>query len=95
MPVWMVLSCPFTALSISSRLPAQFHPVLGPVLMVTYACLSNTLLLTGESKVTLNLGTRSLEPSVLVSILSNTFAKISEDAAAEAMFRKAVSTIEG
>lgn len=56
----------------------EFHPIFGPVLMVTYACLSNTLLLT-----------------VLVSILSNTFAKISEDAAAEAMFRKAVSTIEG
>ncbi|KAF8825718.1 hypothetical protein HHX47_DHR6000112 [Lentinula edodes] len=48
------------------------------VLMVTYAMLSNTLLLT-----------------VLVSILSNTFATINEDAAAEAMFRKAVSTIEG
>ncbi|KAF8159446.1 receptor-activated Ca2+-permeable cation channel [Crassisporium funariophilum] len=55
-----------------------FHPVFGPVLMVTYACLSNTLLLT-----------------VLVSILSNTFAAVNEDAAAEAMFRKAVSTIEG
>jgi len=46
--------------------------------MVTYACLSNTLLLT-----------------VLVSILSHTFSTISEDAAAEAMFRRAVSTIEG
>ncbi|KAF8239383.1 receptor-activated Ca2+-permeable cation channel [Tricholoma matsutake] len=56
----------------------QFHPTFGPILMVTYACLSNTLLLT-----------------VLVSILSNTFATINEDAAAEAMFRKAVSTIEG
>ncbi|KAJ3884274.1 hypothetical protein GG344DRAFT_71469 [Lentinula edodes] len=33
--------------------------------------------------------------TVLVSILSNTFATINEDAAAEAMFRKAVSTIEG
>ncbi|KAF8906298.1 hypothetical protein CPB84DRAFT_1726501 [Gymnopilus junonius] len=55
-----------------------FHPVFGPVLMVTYACLSNTLLLT-----------------VLVSILSNTFAAVNEDAAAEAMFRKAVLTIEG
>ncbi|KAI9456933.1 hypothetical protein HD554DRAFT_2317452 [Boletus coccyginus] len=56
----------------------EFGPVFGPILMIMYACLSNTLLLT-----------------VLVSILSNTFAKISEDAAAEAMFRKAVSTIEG
>ncbi|KAL4268992.1 Transient receptor potential calcium channel [Pleurotus pulmonarius] len=55
-----------------------FHPIFGPVLMVTYACLSNTLLLT-----------------VLVSILSHTFSTINEDAAAEAMFRKAVSTIEG
>ncbi|KAJ8095307.1 hypothetical protein PM082_010530 [Marasmius tenuissimus] len=56
----------------------EFHPLMGPALMVTYACLSNTLLLT-----------------VLVSILSNTFAKINEDAAAEQMFRRAVSTIEG
>ncbi|KAF5387405.1 hypothetical protein D9757_005757 [Collybiopsis confluens] len=56
----------------------NFHEVFGPVLMVTYAMLSNTLLLT-----------------VLVSILTNTFATINEDAAAEAMFRKAVSTIEG
>ncbi|KAJ7224298.1 hypothetical protein GGX14DRAFT_351429, partial [Mycena pura] len=58
----------------------DFHPIFGPVLMVTYACLSNTLLLTGY---------------FLVSILSNTFATINEDAVAEAMFRKAVSTIEG
>jgi len=28
---------------------AKFHPVFGPILMVTYACLSNTLLLTGRS----------------------------------------------
>ncbi|KAF9266958.1 hypothetical protein L218DRAFT_921774 [Marasmius fiardii PR-910] len=56
----------------------EFHPLMGPVLMVTYACLSNTLLLT-----------------VGPQILSNTFATINEDAAAEAMFRKAVSTIEG
>ncbi|KIO34124.1 hypothetical protein M407DRAFT_13568 [Tulasnella calospora MUT 4182] len=55
-----------------------FHPFFGPVLMVVYACLSNTLLLT-----------------VLVAILSNTFSTISEDAVAESMFRKAVSTIEG
>ncbi|KAG1808712.1 uncharacterized protein BJ212DRAFT_1484952 [Suillus subaureus] len=56
----------------------EFDFVFGPILMITYACLSNTLLLT-----------------VLVSILSNTFARINEDAAAEAMFRRAVSTIEG
>ncbi|KAI0705213.1 hypothetical protein BC835DRAFT_1314998 [Cytidiella melzeri] len=56
----------------------NFHPVFGPFMMVTYACLSNTLLLT-----------------VLVSILSHTFTTINDDAAAEAMFRRAVSTIEG
>ncbi|KAG9009327.1 hypothetical protein FRB90_008420 [Tulasnella sp. 427] len=55
-----------------------FHPLFGPVLMIVYACLSNTLLLT-----------------VLVAILSNTFSTISEDAVAESMFRKAVTTIEG
>ncbi|KAI0343039.1 hypothetical protein BDW22DRAFT_1316922, partial [Trametopsis cervina] len=56
----------------------DFHPVFGPFMMITYACLSNTLLLT-----------------VLVSILSHTFTTINDDAAAEAMFRRAVSTIEG
>ncbi|KAJ9092239.1 hypothetical protein QFC19_008776 [Naganishia cerealis] len=49
-----------------------------PILMISFACLSNTLLLT-----------------VLVAILSNTFATINADAAAESMFRKAVSTLEG
>ncbi|KAI0372690.1 hypothetical protein BV20DRAFT_1050569 [Pilatotrama ljubarskyi] len=57
---------------------SRFHPVFGPFLMITYACLSNTLLLT-----------------VLVSILSHTFSTINDDAAAEAMFRRAVSTVEG
>ncbi|KAL7409126.1 hypothetical protein BDY24DRAFT_367278 [Mrakia frigida] len=56
----------------------EIHPLFGPILMVVYACLSNTLILT-----------------VLVAILSKTFADISQDAAAESMFRKAVSTIEG
>ncbi|KAG2136259.1 hypothetical protein BD769DRAFT_1439794 [Suillus cothurnatus] len=59
----------------------EFDFVFGPILMITYACLSNTLLLTGELDLSL--------------ILSNTFARINEDAAAEAMFRRAVSTIEG
>ncbi|KZT71972.1 hypothetical protein DAEQUDRAFT_723607 [Daedalea quercina L-15889] len=57
---------------------SNFHPVFGPIMMVGYACLSNTLLLT-----------------ILVSILSNTFATINDDATAEAMFRRAVLTIEG
>ncbi|KAG2042631.1 hypothetical protein BDR03DRAFT_943864 [Suillus americanus] len=60
----------------------EFDFVFGPILMITYACLSNTLLLTGKLYHSL-------------TILSNTFARINEDAAAEAMFRRAVSTIEG
>ncbi|KAJ7043628.1 receptor-activated Ca2+-permeable cation channel [Mycena alexandri] len=75
---WWMLDLWFGLDASGFDLSPQFHPIFGPVLMVTYACLSNTLLLT-----------------VLVSILSNTFATINEDAAAEAMFRKAVSTIEG
>ncbi|KAG1767168.1 hypothetical protein EV702DRAFT_1036192 [Suillus placidus] len=59
----------------------EFDFVFGPILMITYACLSNTLLLT--------------DPNKFTQILSNTFARINEDAAAEAMFRRAVSTIEG
>lgn len=57
---------------------SSFHPFFGPILMVIYACLSNTLLLT-----------------VLVSILSNTFATINADALAESLFRRAVTTVEG
>ncbi|SCZ90890.1 BZ3500_MvSof-1268-A1-R1_Chr1-3g02353 [Microbotryum saponariae] len=64
-----------------------FHPILGPVIIVIYAALSNTLLV-----------------SLLVAILSGTYASIAADAvgllpellqAAEDMFRKAVLTFEG
>ncbi|OCH85496.1 hypothetical protein OBBRIDRAFT_739817 [Obba rivulosa] len=64
--------------SLFENAPA-FHAIWGPVMIVTYACLSNTLLLTGKQS----------------SILSHTFSTINEDAAAEAMFRRAVLTIEG
>ncbi|EIN06002.1 hypothetical protein PUNSTDRAFT_127492 [Punctularia strigosozonata HHB-11173 SS5] len=75
---WWMLDLWFGLDASGFELAFKFHPFFGPVLMVTYACLSNTLLLT-----------------VLVSILSHTFSTISEDALAEAMFRKAVATIEG
>ncbi|KAF8548945.1 hypothetical protein OG21DRAFT_1606680 [Imleria badia] len=75
---WWMVDIWFGLDAIGFNKAGEFDPVIGPILLITYACLSNTLLLT-----------------VLVSILSNTFARISEDAAAEAMFRKAVSTIEG
>ncbi|GJN91595.1 hypothetical protein Rhopal_004618-T1 [Rhodotorula paludigena] len=56
----------------------KFDPILGPILFVSFAALSNTLL-----------------TSVLVAILSTTYASIASDAAAEDMFRKAVSCFEG
>lgn len=56
----------------------KFDPILGPVLFVAFAALSNTLL-----------------TSVLVAILSTTYASIASDAAAEDMFRKAVACFEG
>lgn len=56
----------------------KFDPILGPVLFIAFAALSNTLL-----------------TSVLVAILSTTYASIASDAAAEDMFRKAVSCFEG
>lgn len=56
----------------------KFDPVLGPILFVAFAALSNTLL-----------------TSVLVAILSTTYASIASDAAAEDMFRKAVACFEG
>lgn len=42
-----LVSTPFTDLAIDlTSYEATFHPFFGPMLMVTYACLSNTLLLT-------------------------------------------------
>lgn len=45
-PVWRLFLV-FSVLAKILYIPAKFHPVFGPILMVTYACLSNTLLLTG------------------------------------------------
>ena len=56
----------------------DFHWLFGPMLMVTFAFLGNTLFLT-----------------ILVSMLSNTFANIVSNANAEIQFRRAVLTFEG
>ena len=56
----------------------NFHWLIGPILMVTFAFLGNTLFLT-----------------ILVSMLSSTFAKIASNATAEIQFRRAVLTFEG
>lgn len=56
----------------------EFHWLLGPILMVAFAFLGNTLFLT-----------------ILVSMLSNTFAIITSNATAEIQFRRTVLTFEG
>lgn len=56
----------------------EFHWLLGPILMVTFAFLGNTLFLT-----------------ILVSMLTNTFAVIVSDATAERQFQRAVLTFQG
>ncbi|KAL8783893.1 MAG: hypothetical protein Q9213_004311 [Squamulea squamosa] len=55
-----------------------FHWLLGPILMVTFAVLGNTLFLT-----------------IVVAMLSNTFANIVANSTAEVQFRRAVLTFEG
>ncbi|KAI5118687.1 hypothetical protein M0805_003624 [Coniferiporia weirii] len=76
-------------------LSSTFHRFFGPILMVSYACLSNTLLLTGETFLCARPAYDSNRIKSSAGILSHTFSTISEDAAAEAMFRRAVLTIEG
>jgi hypothetical protein len=56
----------------------DFHWLLGPMLMVAFAFLGNTLFLT-----------------ILVSMLTNTFAGIVSNASAEIQYRRAVLTLEG
>lgn len=56
----------------------ETHWLLGPILMVTFAFLGNTLFLT-----------------ILVAMLSNTFAGIVTNSSQEIQFRRAVLTLEG
>ncbi|KAL9006308.1 MAG: hypothetical protein Q9188_000907 [Gyalolechia gomerana] len=56
----------------------SFHWLLGPILMVTFTFLGNTLFLT-----------------IVVAMLSNTFAIIVSNSTAEIQFRRAVLTFEG
>jgi len=56
----------------------SFHPIFGPMLMVIFAAMSNTLLVT-----------------ILISILSNTFARIDANAIQEHLFQFALMTMEG
>ncbi|KAJ7227072.1 receptor-activated Ca2+-permeable cation channel [Mycena pura] len=75
---WLMVQLWFGNTSLSFGQAESFHPFLGPILITTFAALSNTLLLT-----------------ILISILSNTFARIDANATEEHLFQFAISTIEG
>ncbi|KAL7417287.1 hypothetical protein BDY24DRAFT_438375 [Mrakia frigida] len=63
---------------LSFQSSASFHPIFGPLLLISYAAFCSTLLLT-----------------ILISILSNRFAEISQNAAEEKCFQSALSTVGG
>lgn len=75
---WLIVQIWFGNTSLSFNQAKSFHPVLGPILMTSFAALSNTLLLT-----------------ILISILSNTAARIDANATQEYLFQHTVSTFEG
>ncbi|KAF8640326.1 hypothetical protein AX16_010221 [Volvariella volvacea WC 439] len=75
---WLMVQIWFGNVSLSFAQASSFHPLFGPILMIGFAALSNTLLLT-----------------ILISILSNTVARIDAKATQEYLFQFAISTIEG
>ncbi|KAJ6544785.1 receptor-activated Ca2+-permeable cation channel [Mycena vulgaris] len=75
---WLMVQIWFGNTYLSFGQAESFHPFFGPILMTTFAALSNTLLLT-----------------ILISILSNTVARIDANATQEHLYQGAISTIEG
>ena len=77
---WLMVQVWFGNTYLSFAQASSFHPIFGPFLMTGFAALSNTLLLTSKSEWRGNVcpdATRELMAlSVLISILSNTFARI-------------------
>ncbi|KAF8837769.1 hypothetical protein BDN67DRAFT_1071196 [Paxillus ammoniavirescens] len=75
---WLMVQIWFGNTYLSFGQATSFHPVLGPILMTSFAALANTLLLT-----------------ILISILSNTAARIDANANQEYLFQHTIATIEG
>ncbi|KAH9972144.1 hypothetical protein BGW80DRAFT_1474791 [Lactifluus volemus] len=75
---WLMVQIWFGNTSLSFGQASSFHPFFGPILMVGFSALSNTLLLT-----------------ILISILSNTFARIDTNANQEHLFQFTITTLEG
>lgn len=91
---WLMVQIWFGNTYLSFAQAASFHPLFGPILMTIFAALSNTLLLTSEyaSYIT----KYHLTPcflAVLISILSNTVARI--DAVSAQLFMDASMPISG
>ncbi|THH07159.1 hypothetical protein EW145_g3575 [Phellinidium pouzarii] len=76
--MWLMVQIWFGNTYLSFSQAESFHKLFGPILMTTFAALSNTLLLT-----------------ILISILSNTFARINENARQEYLYQFTIFTIEG
>ncbi|GAA93766.1 hypothetical protein E5Q_00412 [Mixia osmundae IAM 14324] len=74
---WLLLQIWFGSTYVGFESASSFHPVLGPILMVVFAALANTLLLT-----------------ILISLLSNTFAIVAATADQEFLYQQALRTIE-
>lgn len=77
---WLMVQVWFGNTYLSFTQASSFHPIFGPFLMTGFAALSNTLLLTSKFN---GVGACVRKPqgnsttvSVLISILSNTFARI-------------------
>ncbi|EJD49556.1 receptor-activated Ca2+-permeable cation channel [Auricularia subglabra TFB-10046 SS5] len=75
---WLMVQIWFGNTYLSFQQAKSFHEIFGPILMVLFAALANTLLIT-----------------ILISILSNTFARIDSNATQEYLFQFAVTTMEG
>ena len=77
---WLMVQVWFGNTYLSFTQASSFHPIFGPFLMTGFAALSNTLLLTSKSEWRGNVYSDStgelMTLPVLISILSNTFARI-------------------
>ena len=76
--VWIMMKVWFGNSYVGFDTAQSFSPLFGPPLMVFFAVMANTLLLT-----------------ILISLLSNTFSTVAQNAAEEAMYQHACLTLSG
>ena len=78
--MWLMVQIWFGNTYLSFSQAESFHKIFGPILMTTFAALSNTLLLTSKLVPQTYHQEYPMKPmiAVLISILSNTFARINE-----------------